>query len=60
MEYDLPGIDVVPTIKAYRYVKSSDTITETTRPAAHVKAQYARVIAQTALRVVDEIFEADR
>jgi restriction system protein len=60
VEYDLPAIDVVPTVKAYRYVKESDTITETNRPAAHVKAQYASVIAQTALRVVDEIFEADR
>lgn len=60
VEYDLPAIDVVPTVKAYRYVKASDTITETSRPAAHVKAQYASVIAQTALRVVDEVFEADR
>ena len=60
IEYDLPGIEVVPTVKAYRYAKASDTITETTRPQSQVKAQYASVIAQTALRVVDEVFEADR
>jgi restriction system protein len=60
IEYDLPGIEVIPTVKAYRYVKASDTITETARPQSQVKAQYASVIAQTALRVVDEIFEADR
>lgn len=60
VEYDLPGIDAVPTVKAYRYVKTSDTVTETLRPQTQVKAQYASVIAQTALRVVDEIFEADR
>ena len=60
VEYDLPALDVVPTAKAYRYVKASDSITETSRPATQIKAQYASVIAQTVLRVVDEIFEADR
>jgi restriction system protein len=60
IEYDLPSIDVVPAVKAYRYVKASDTINETARPQTHVKTQYTSVIAQTALRVVDEVFEADR
>lgn len=60
VEYDLPTLDVVPKVKAYRYVKSSDTITETARPAAEVKEQYASVIAQTTLRVIHEVFEADR
>ncbi len=60
IEYELPGLGVVPTVKAYRYVKASDSVSETSRPQTQIKAQYASVVAQCALRVVDEIFEADR
>lgn len=60
VEYELPSIGVIPTVKTYRYTKASDSITETARPATQVRAQYASVIAQTALRVVDEVFESDR
>ena len=60
IEYELPQVDVVPTDKAYKYVKSSDTITPTARPAAQVRSIYAEVLWQTALRVVHEVLEADR
>lgn len=60
VEYALPGLPVVPTVKAYRYAKATDSITESPRPQAQIKALYASVIAQVALRVVDEVFEADR
>ena len=46
--------------KAYRYVKSSDTITPSARPATQVRSIYAEVLRQTALRVVHEVLEADR
>jgi restriction system protein len=58
-EYELPLVEVIPTAKAYRYVKTSDSLTETSRPAAQVKSIYASVVAQIALRTVHEIFEAD-
>jgi stress response protein SCP2 len=60
IEYELPRVDVVPSDKAYKYVKSSDTITPTARPAAQVRSVYAEVLRQTALRVVHEALEADR
>ncbi|MDM7831649.1 TerD family protein [Cellulomonas edaphi] len=60
IEYDLPRADVVPVDKAYRYVKSSDTIAPTARTAAHIRSVYAEVLRQTALRVVHEVLEADR
>ncbi|TDC79299.1 restriction endonuclease [Actinomadura sp. 7K507] len=59
VEYELPGIDVVPTVKAHRYVKTSDSVTETKRPASQVKAQYTSVVSQVALRVVRDLFESD-
>ncbi|HEU0102102.1 MAG TPA: hypothetical protein VFR07_07240 [Mycobacteriales bacterium] len=60
IEYELPGVDVVPANKAYKYVKSSDTITAFARSAAQVRSLYTDVLRQTALRVVHEVLEADR
>jgi restriction system protein len=48
VEYDLPTIDVVPTVREYRYVKARDETTAATRPSKDVRAQYASVVAQTA------------
>lgn len=60
IEYELPTLDVVPLVKSYRYVKASDTITETARPQAQVRALYASVVVQTALRIVRNALLADR
>ncbi|MEV0627895.1 restriction endonuclease [Nonomuraea wenchangensis] len=60
VEYELPAVDVIPHVKAFRYVKSTDTINETARPATQVKSIYASAIAQIALRTLHELFEADR
>ena len=60
IEYELPQIDVVPNDKAYKYLKGSDTITPTARPAAQIRGIYAEVLRQTALRVVHEVLEGDR
>ncbi len=60
IEYELPPMDVVPAEKAFKYVKSSDTISPTARPAAQVRSIYTEVVRQTALRVVHEVLEADR
>jgi stress response protein SCP2 len=60
IEYELPQIDVVPNDKAFKYVKSSDTITPAARPLTQIRSIYAEVLRQTALRVVHEVLEADR
>src|SRR6266567_7517801 len=36
VEYELPAAAVVPAVKAYKYVKSSDMITESPRPQAQL------------------------
>jgi len=59
VEYELPTVAVVPAVKAHRYVKGSDAITETSRPQAQIKALYASVVAQVAIRTVHELLEAD-
>jgi restriction system protein len=59
VEYELPGVGVIPNVKAYRYVKARDEVTSTPRPQSQVKAQYASVVAQVSLRTIHELFEAD-
>lgn len=60
VEYELPAVTVVPSVKAYRYVRASDTIAETPRPATQIRGIYAEVVAQVTLRTLHEVFEADR
>jgi restriction system protein len=60
VEYELPSVSVVPSVKTYKYVKAKDEITSTPQPAAHIKALYTSVVAQVTLRTLHELFEADR
>jgi restriction system protein len=59
VEYDLPPIAVVPSVKAFKYVKASDAVTQTARPVSSVKSLYASVLAQVTIRTLHELFEAD-
>jgi restriction system protein len=59
VEYVLPTVDVVPKAKAYRYVKTRETVVETARPAGQVKALYASTIAQLTLLSLATVFELD-
>lgn len=60
VELELPGLEIVPKARAYKYVKTRDEITETARPQRDIKALYASVISQMSLRTLHEVFEADR
>jgi restriction system protein len=60
VEYELPPVSIAPTVKLYRYVRSRDAIEESARPQAQVRALYAQAVAQTAVRTLHELFEADR
>lgn len=60
IEYELPGFDVVPEVKSYKYVKTTDTISESSRPATQRPALYGSVVAQMTIRTLHEVFEADR
>lgn len=60
VEFELPSLEIVPKIKQYRYVRSRDEIDESPRPQSQIKAVYSSVVAQTSLRTIHELFEADR
>jgi len=59
VEYRLPGVDVVPGAKSYRYIKSREMVVSTARPASQVKALYASVIAQLTLLSLATVLESD-
>ena len=56
----IPGPDKVPTVKAYKYVKKDDDISETLLSAKAARDRYASAAHQVALRSLHEVFEADR
>lgn len=60
VEYELPTVNVVPTVRAYRYVKTSDTIAESARPQSQIKALYASVVAQVTIRTLYELLQSDK
>ncbi|WP_316666546.1 restriction endonuclease [Ralstonia psammae] len=58
--YDLPEYDeVVPATKSVKYVKASDSFTESARPESQRRTMYADAVAQTTLRSLHEIFASD-
>jgi len=56
----IPGPEIVPTTKEYKYVKAQDAITSTELPISAVKSRYNSIVTQVAIRTLHEIFEADR
>lgn len=60
LQVSIPGPDLIPATKSYRYVKASDEITATALSQKDAKERYAGIVHQVALRALHEIFEADR
>lgn len=60
VEYELPAATVVPEARGFKYVKARDAIDTMPWPATQIRAMYASVVAQTTLRSLHELFEADR
>ncbi|WBU36709.1 hypothetical protein [Homoserinibacter sp. YIM 151385] len=60
LQVEIPAPSDVPKIKSWRYVKASDEIVSTDLSARDMKARYASIVNQVALRTLHEVFEADR
>jgi restriction system protein len=61
VEVELPMMDgVVPQERSFRYVKTRRAIESSARPAAERRSLYRGLVSQVALRVVHEVFTADR
>jgi restriction system protein len=60
VEYELPKSDIVPPVKSFKWVQTTDAISEAARSAIDAKALYGSVLAQTTLAVLYTLFAADR
>ncbi|WP_413758772.1 restriction endonuclease [Streptomyces sp. MMBL 11-3] len=59
LDWELPGIGIVPEVKSVRYVSATDQDKEMPRPVGQRRALYRDVLAQCALLVLHELFAAD-
>jgi restriction system protein len=59
VDYSLPDIDSIPTIKSVKYVASRDDFSETYLSATELNNLYDRLLYQIALRTIHELYEAD-
>lgn len=60
IEYEIPTVEIIPSVAEYRYIKTRDEIVEKLRKPAEIKALYSDLVASIALRCLHEIFEADQ
>ena len=60
LKVSVPAPAEVPSMKAFKYTKSSGEITEAALPQKEQKDRYAGAVSAVALRTLHEIFEADR
>ncbi len=58
VEFELPGREVIPSVRAYRYVKANDVIEPLPRPEKEIGQRYRRLISCVALRTLHEVFTA--
>lgn len=60
LKVSVPEPSAVPSVKAYKYSKSSDEITSTQLSQKECRERYSGAISQIALRSFHEVFESDR
>lgn len=60
VDYELPPMDVVPTLTEVKYVAARDEYKEKHITNAQLKKLYDSVLYQIALRTLHELFEADK
>jgi restriction system protein len=56
VDAELPPINVVPAVRAYRYVRARDVIEPVPRQETEISQRYDRLVSCVALRTLHEIF----
>lgn len=59
IDYTLPSLDDLPTLKSVKYVQSKDEFTEAHINESTQRKQYDNVVYQIIIRTIWEIFQAD-
>ena len=58
VDFELPPLRVVPSVRTYRYVQARGAVEPVPRPEHEIRQRYDRLIACVALRTLHEIFSA--
>ena len=58
LDFELPPVRVVPSVRTYRYVQARDAVEPVPRSEHEIRQRYDRLIACIALRTLHEIFSA--
>ncbi len=59
IDYSLPDLDCLPTIKSIKYIATRDEISETPLSSAALNKLFDSTLYQVALRTIHELYEAD-
>lgn len=59
VEYELPTVEVVPSVESYCYDPGRESVVASARPVPQVNALYASVIAQLTLLALAAIVKCD-
>jgi len=60
IEYELPTIEIIPSVLQYSYIKTKDEISEKARTKTEIKDLYRDIVSAIALRTIHEVIEADQ
>ncbi len=60
VDYQLPAVDSIPTLKEVKYVQTRDEFDEKHISQTQLNALYDNLLYQIALRTIHELYEADR
>ena len=60
VDYQLPPIDQIPTVKEVKYIQSRDEIVEKHISQSELNKLYDSILYQIALRTIHELYEADK
>jgi restriction system protein len=60
VDLELPPLSCIPEEASYKYVKSTDRIETSVRPASKRKSLYSHLISQVALKCIDTVFRGSR
>lgn len=60
IDYEMPSIDVIPKLKAVKYIATRDELKESFLSDTKIKSVYDNVLYQIVLRTIDEILSLDK
>jgi restriction system protein len=59
VEFELPGVDFIPDVRSFSYIKTKDELRKIPRPAKESQQLYRKLIGRVSLLVIRDLFDSD-